>query len=68
MQYHAHFPLVSLSPRTRSRRGKQGEHRARGIEADPRRDRLNKKRIEILKCRDSDIEADTVEKYHDYMA
>ena len=30
---------LSLSPRTRSRRGKQGERRARGVEADPRRER-----------------------------
>ena len=60
-QDRAYFSLVSLSPRSRSRRGKKGERRARGVEADPRRERSKRrKKSEILKCRDSDIEADTV--------
>ena len=55
---------LPLCPRTRSRRGKQGERRARGIEADLRRERSNKlkKKLEIVKCRDSGTEADTVKK------
>ena len=59
----AYSSLASLSPRTRSRRGKQSERRARGVEADPRRERSNKKKnLELLKCRESDSEADTVKK------
>ena len=42
IQDRAYFSLASLSPRTRSRRGKQGERRARGVEADPRRERSKK--------------------------
>ena len=42
IQDRAYFSLVSLSPRTHSRRGKQGGRRARGAEADPRRKRSKK--------------------------
>ena len=42
IQDRAYLSLDSLSPRTRSHRGKQGERRARGIEADPRRERSKK--------------------------
>ena len=48
----AFFSLAFLSPFTRPRRDNQGERRAaKGIEADPRRERWNKKK----KTRDTEV-------------
>ena len=62
IQDRANFSLVSLSLRTRSRRGNSRGNEGRGalkpiLEESARR---NEKTLEILKCRDSDTEDDTV--------
>ena len=64
IQNRVYFSLASLRVRTRSRPGRQGERRSRGVEADLRGERSKKlkKKIEILKCRDSDTKADRVKK------